>query len=273
MTSSEETVDAEVRRQPGDLEHAIDQFTVRRRCDPERPAVGQPLHGLHCAVDQRQVVRVPVEHALHDLTIDLFGRLRQTDDVVHVARPLGGAHPHHVRLRLLAPAAASFAREPFSHLVPDLLAVEDDAVEIEDDGLDHAGRKLPSRYTSPGARSRLARSTPPRLRRSCGLPHRAPRWCGTRARRARSPRAAPIFPRARRPRSTGRPAESRSVRSAGRRAPASPRASSSSRRRLGESARARTSPCRSRCRPAPVAAKGTRASRPSARNAHLRAQS
>jgi hypothetical protein len=38
------------------------------------------------------------------------------------------------------PAAASLAREGLAHLVPDLLGVDEEAVEIEDDCFDHAGK-------------------------------------------------------------------------------------------------------------------------------------
>ena len=41
-------------------------------------------------------------------------------------------------LRALVPAPAALARELLAHLVPDLLGVEQDAVEVEDDRLDHA---------------------------------------------------------------------------------------------------------------------------------------
>ena len=42
------------------------------------------------------------------------------------------------RWRLAVPAAAALAGELLAHLVPDLLGVEQDAVEVEDDGVDHA---------------------------------------------------------------------------------------------------------------------------------------
>ena len=57
--------------------------------------------------------------------------------VVEVPRPFLGAHTHHVRLRAVVPAGAPLADEPLAHLVPDLLGVEQQAVEVEDDGLDH----------------------------------------------------------------------------------------------------------------------------------------
>jgi len=35
------------------------------------------------------------------------------------------------------PAAAAFADQTLAHLVPDLLRVEEQAVEVEDDGVGH----------------------------------------------------------------------------------------------------------------------------------------
>jgi hypothetical protein len=57
---------------------------------------------------------------------------------VHVARPLLRAHPHHVALRLLVPAAAAFPGKLLPYLVPNLLGVEQETVHVEDDSLDHA---------------------------------------------------------------------------------------------------------------------------------------
>ena len=50
----------------------------------------------------------------------------------------GRAHLHHVRLRPLVPAPASFACELLANLVPQVLRVDDDAVEVEHDGFDTA---------------------------------------------------------------------------------------------------------------------------------------
>jgi hypothetical protein len=38
------------------------------------------------------------------------------------------------------PAATALADERLAHLVPDLLAVDEHAVEVEDDGFDHPPR-------------------------------------------------------------------------------------------------------------------------------------
>ena len=40
----------------------------------------------------------------------------------------------------VGPAAAALPHELLADVVPDLLGVEQDAVEVEDDRLDHAGR-------------------------------------------------------------------------------------------------------------------------------------
>ena len=128
-------------------------WSISSRFDDDATPSGQcaasSLHGIDGTVDQRQVLGVADEHPADDLAVDLVRRLRQADHLVHVARPLGGAHAHHVRLRLFAPASAAFAGEALPDLVPELLAVDDDAVEVEDDRVDHAGRYSPPRYTSP----------------------------------------------------------------------------------------------------------------------------
>src|SRR5437016_7241908 len=139
----------EVRCQARDLEHTVDQRPVRRRRDAEPPVRRETLHRVDGAVDQRQTFRVTGEHPAHDLTVDLLGRLREADHFMQVARPFGRAHPHHVRLRLRAPATTAFARETLAHLVPQFLAVDDDPVEVEHDRVDHAGRYSPPRYTRP----------------------------------------------------------------------------------------------------------------------------
>ena len=56
---------------------------------------------------------------------------------MHVPRPLRRAHAHHRPLRVLSPAASSLVRDLPARLVPDLLGVEQHAVEVEDHRLDH----------------------------------------------------------------------------------------------------------------------------------------
>ena len=50
-------------------------------------------------IDERQIGTVAVEHAPHDLGVDLLGTLPEVELVVHVPRPLHRAHPHHRPLR------------------------------------------------------------------------------------------------------------------------------------------------------------------------------
>ena len=105
-------------------------------------------------------LRVAREHPPHDLVVDLLRRLGEPDHVVHVARPLGRAHAHHVRLRALVPAAAALARELLAHLVPDVLGVDDAR---------RRGRRRPLRSCS-NARDVVAPDVA--HRRDAGEPHR-----------------------------------------------------------------------------------------------------
>ena len=95
------------------------------------------------------MLRVAGLHPAHDLVVDLVGGLWQPDDVVHVTRPLGRAHAHHVRLRLRVPAPAALARELLAYVVPHVLGVDEHPVEVEDDGLDHLGGARHDRARSP----------------------------------------------------------------------------------------------------------------------------
>src|SRR5207302_537390 len=107
----------------------------------------EPLDCLDRAGEERQPLAVALAHPPDDLGADLLGWLAEPDHVVHVARPTRRAHAHPVPLRALAPAAAALARELLADLVPELLGVEEDAVEVEDDGLDHTATKPLSRWT------------------------------------------------------------------------------------------------------------------------------
>ena len=132
-------------------ECGVDQGTVRRRRDRQAKRDGKPLHGLDCAGDERQVLRVPSEHSAYDLVVDVRRRVREADDVGHVARPLGRTHAHHVRLCVVVPATAAFVRKLLAHLVPGVLRVDDDAVEIEDDRVDPAQARVT--LSSPTSRT------------------------------------------------------------------------------------------------------------------------
>ena len=75
--------------------------------------------------------------ALDHLAVDLLRRLRQLDPLVHVLRPLGRAHAHHLPLGALVPAPAAFSCELFAGRVPDVLGVDENAVQVEDHSPDH----------------------------------------------------------------------------------------------------------------------------------------
>src|SRR5437667_189566 len=85
------------------VQGAVNQLSVRRRRKPERPTRCEPPHRLRGALEQRQALGVALTQPLHDLTADLSRRVGNAQDVVHVARPLGRAHAHHVGLCALAP--------------------------------------------------------------------------------------------------------------------------------------------------------------------------
>jgi hypothetical protein len=128
----------EATREAAELEREVDQLAVRRRRETERPLGGEPTDRLGGAGQQRQVLAIALLEPADDLRVDLVRRLAEPDDVVHVARPLRRAHAHHVPLRAAGPAAASLLRELFTNVVPDLLAVEQNTVHVEDHGRDHA---------------------------------------------------------------------------------------------------------------------------------------
>ena len=94
-------------------------------------------------------------HQLDDVGVDLFGRNVDAELVVDVPRPLRRAHAHHRPLCLVVVAAAVLADVALADLVPDRLAVDDDAVEVEDDGFDahDSARYPPPTWTSGGASS------------------------------------------------------------------------------------------------------------------------
>ena len=118
-------------------EHDVDQLAVRRRRKPERMAFRDAPHRVERAREPGRSRGVAVEHPLDDDPVDLFRRLVEPDAVVHVARPFGRAHPHHVPLRAVVPVPAALRRELLAHAVPDLLGVDEHAVHVEDDCADH----------------------------------------------------------------------------------------------------------------------------------------
>ena len=173
---------------------------VRRRGEADRPPRREPLHRLDRAGDQRQLVAVARRHQVDDLGGDLVRRLRQADVLVHVPRPLGRAHPHHRPLRLRAVPAAALVREALPDLVPQLLRLDQHAVQVEHDRLDHSASSSPmqagrirSATRAPG-RAPTRRAPPPSAAGPPPLPG-APRA------RARAPRGGPAGRARRRERS------------------------------------------------------------------------
>ena len=134
-TSSDETVASKCCVETGVAQDGVDQRPVRRRREGDAERVAESPHCVGCPVDEWQR-RVALAHPADHLDVDLLRRIGDPDDIVEVARPLGRAHAGHVRLRLVAPAAAALARKPLAHLVPDVVGVDEDAVEVEDDRLD-----------------------------------------------------------------------------------------------------------------------------------------
>jgi hypothetical protein len=122
------------------VEREVDQLAVRGRGEGQRPALREALDRGLGAGDHREVLAVAILESADDLGVDLVGRLREAYDIVHVARPLGRAHAHHVPLGALVPAAAALFGELLAGLVPDLLGVEQEAVQVEDDALNHRPR-------------------------------------------------------------------------------------------------------------------------------------
>ena len=128
------------RRVPRHLERAVVLLAVGRRREPERPFVGEPPHGLDGAVDERQPLAVALQHPHDDKAVELLRLLAKVELLVHVPGPLGRAHAHHVRLRPVVPPTAPLARQRLPHFVPHLLGVEQETVEVKDDGVDHAAK-------------------------------------------------------------------------------------------------------------------------------------
>src|SRR5688572_14141524 len=78
----------EERRELAGRENCVDDLAVRGRGDCERKRAGEATDGLDGTVHEWKADGVPGEQPLDDLVVDLVGRLREADHVVHVARPL-----------------------------------------------------------------------------------------------------------------------------------------------------------------------------------------
>src|SRR5262249_11401349 len=143
--------------------------------------------------DERGPVVIARDRLPDDLGVALLWGIGYSELLVDVARPLEGAHTHHLPLRLHVIAAAALPREGLAHPVPDLLARDDDAVKIEHHSLDHAGVSPESRPLDP----------PRRRRGFVGEPWVPPRWnttALTRRASGRSSRSGRAAVRTRRPR-------------------------------------------------------------------------
>ena len=173
--------------------------------------------GVDGAVDQRQRLAVALEHAAHDLGVDLLRRLGEADarracSATTRASSSPSSPPVRPRASGRRARCASCSRTS-SQTCSESTS---DAVEVEDDRLDH-----PLRYSAAEADERRrvdARLGPlaPRRRRACGRRRRARPRARTRASRARRRGAARAGSRRRRLRATSRSA-GRRARSAARR--------------------------------------------------------
>ena len=112
---------------------------VGGRGERERPARGDPRDRLLGAGEERQPLRVALEHVRDDAVGDLLRLERDAQLVAHVARPLGRAHAEHRLRRAVGPRAAVLGDQRPAPAVPGGLRVEQEAVEVEDDGADQAG--------------------------------------------------------------------------------------------------------------------------------------
>ena len=88
--------------------------------------------------DQAAGVRDRARQAPHDLVRDLLGRKADVELVVHVPRPFRRAHAHHRARGFLRPGAAVLMGDFLARRRPDLLGVDENAIEVEDDRCDHA---------------------------------------------------------------------------------------------------------------------------------------
>ena len=135
----------------GCVEDGIDQRTIRRRGNREREGACKSADCFDRAGNERQCRSVAVEHAAHDFVVDLLRRLGQTELLVHVPRPFTRAHAHHRPLCLGRVAPAPVGDEPLAHLVPHLFGVDDHAVHVEYDRLDHSADPT-GRVVTPACR-------------------------------------------------------------------------------------------------------------------------
>ena len=138
-TSSDET---QVRKTSPQPDVAITR-SMTSLLEDEASASGQraAIRATAClgAGQQRQPLLVALEHVRDDAVGDLVRLERDAELVAHVARPLGRAHAEHGLRRPVRPLEAVLGGERPAAAVPGGLRVEQEAVEVEDDGADQAG--------------------------------------------------------------------------------------------------------------------------------------
>jgi hypothetical protein len=94
------------------------------------------VHRLVRSGQEWQPVAVAADQKANDAGRDLLRLERHAELVAHVAAPLGRAHPEHLVLGGVRPRSAALQRDLSLRGVPLLLRIEQQAVEVEDDGLD-----------------------------------------------------------------------------------------------------------------------------------------
>ena len=67
-----------------------------------------------------------------DLLANCGGRKRDMKIVVHILRPFARTHADHTLLRAIDPAATVLDNECMSHVAPNLLALDQRAIEVKD---------------------------------------------------------------------------------------------------------------------------------------------
>jgi low temperature requirement protein LtrA len=119
--------------QPGSVQDQLDDGPVGRAGQPQRPVLGQLPDHLHRPRYQRQRLLIAGGDPGHRLGDDRGRRHRHAELLGHVSRPLRGAHAHHGGRRPRDPVASPGTDQPLADGVPDLLALDQDPVEVEDD--------------------------------------------------------------------------------------------------------------------------------------------
>ena len=178
------------------LHRRRDDPGVGRRGDRHRAGRGDAAYVGGCVVDHRcGSGGIQADDAVDDRRLDLCrGQVPQPEAIPHRLGPLERVSAHDGVLVVGGPGTAMRAREGDPDLVPPALAVDEDAVEVEDHRLESAavvGRQPGSPGAGPGART--PRGYP--RRRVVGRPGNAsevrrPSCAGRRARRCRG-RALP----------------------------------------------------------------------------------